>query len=108
MTYRTDILFNMIVINKLHSIRPLSGTSSFSNDTVRFTNFFVYNGDRICQLFFGNQNLKDRVFPLLVLLGNQKNYTYLYGYCVFQCLCIVANVNKCTETTSGSQQHCVT
>jgi len=29
-------------------IRPLSGTNSFSNDTVRFTNFFVYNGDRIC------------------------------------------------------------
>ena len=29
-------------------IRPLSGTSSFSDDIVRFTNFFVYNGDRIC------------------------------------------------------------
>ena len=29
-------------------IRPSSGTSSFSNDTVRFTNFFVYNDDRIC------------------------------------------------------------
>jgi len=29
-------------------IRPLSGTSSFSNDTARFTNFFIYNGDRIC------------------------------------------------------------
>jgi len=30
------------------AIRPLSGTSSFSNDTVCFTNFFVYDSDRIC------------------------------------------------------------
>ena len=29
-------------------VRPLSGTSSFSNDTVRFTRFSVYNGNRIC------------------------------------------------------------
>jgi len=29
--------------------------------------------------------------------GNQKKtYSYLYGYSVFECLCIVANVNKCT------------
>jgi len=70
------------------------------------------------------------VFPLLVLntfirqkaeetdrqagrqtnkqLGNGKTYTYIYCYCVFEYLCIVANVNKCTETTSGSQRHCVT
>jgi len=33
-------------------IRPLSGTSSFSNDTVRFTRFFVYYGDRTSQFFF--------------------------------------------------------
>jgi len=30
------------------TMRLLSDTSSFSNDTVRFTSFFVYNGDRIC------------------------------------------------------------
>jgi len=38
-------------------IRPLSGTSTFSNDTVRFTSFFVYHGDRVClhsPLFLGN------------------------------------------------------
>jgi len=35
------------------SIRLLSGTSSFSNDTVRFTRFFVYNGDHISYFFLG-------------------------------------------------------
>ena len=95
--------------NESKTIRPLSSTSSFSNDTVRFTNFFVYNGDRICLnesifVFFGRGGI--RVFPLLVL--PKKTYAYIHSYCVFECLCIVANVNKCTETTSGSQRHCVT
>ena len=35
-------------------IRPLCGTSSFSNDTVQFTNFFVYKSDCICLNFWGN------------------------------------------------------
>ena len=38
----------------INNVRPLSGTSSFSNDTVRFTNFFYYNGDRFSQLLWGN------------------------------------------------------
>jgi len=40
--------------NTLHSIiRPLSGTSSYSDGTVRFTRFFVYNDNRISHFFFG-------------------------------------------------------
>ena len=44
-------------------------------------------------------------------LETDKNYTYLYGYCVYnqlQKITIVANVNKYTVTASGSQWHCVT
>jgi len=37
----------LILVTWTNVIRPLSGTSSFSNDTVRFTRFFVYNGDHI-------------------------------------------------------------
>ena len=36
---------------KVSPIRPLSGTSSFSNDTVQFTRFFVYIGDCISHFF---------------------------------------------------------
>ena len=45
-----------------------------------------------------------------VLHGNRKSYTYLYGYCVYNQLrdiAIVANVNKCTETTSRALRHSV-
>jgi len=59
----------------------------------------------ISQLFWGDLKF-DKFFPLLVLLGNRKTYTYLYGYRVYTLqsaakhTTIVANVNKCTETTS--------
>ena len=36
-----------------YAIQPLSGTSSFSNDTMQFMSFFVYIGDRICLHYFG-------------------------------------------------------
>jgi len=55
-------------------IRPLSGTSSFSNDTVRFTSFLftmVITFVSISQLFLGELKF-DKSFPLLVLLGNRK------------------------------------
>jgi len=44
-------------------VRPLSGTSSFSNDTVRFTRFFVYNGDRISHFFLGELKFDKQSLP---------------------------------------------
>jgi len=68
-------------------IRPLSDTSSFSNDAMRFTSFFVYNGDRVSQLFWGELKFdrKDssRFLYSFVILGNWKTYAYLYDYCVY-------------------------
>jgi len=61
----------------------------------------------ISQLFLGELKF-DRVFPLLVLLGNRKNlhFTFIMFISAAKHTTIVANVNKCTETTSGSQRHC--
>jgi len=48
--------------------------------------------------------LIDRVFPLLVFLC----ITWKPKKPTLQNTAIIANVNKCTKTTSGSQRHCVT
>jgi len=46
------------------------------------------------------------------LLGNRKKLTLIFTVIVFTINCktktILASVNKCTVTTSGSQRHCVT
>jgi len=81
-------------------IRPLSGTSSFSNDTVWFTNFFVDNGDRIClskSIILGGIKISiDRVFPLLVLLGNRKKPTLIFTVTVFTIICKTYN-HRCQQ-----------
>ena len=45
----TDGCCSVFAIELIRScaIWPLSGTSSISNNTVRFTSFFVYSGDHI-------------------------------------------------------------
>jgi len=69
------------------TIRFLNGTSSFSNDTVWFTSFFVYIGDRICLHYFWGIKIwkieSSHFLHSFVLPGNRKTYTHLYGYCVY-------------------------
>jgi len=51
------------------------------------------------------------VFPLLVFLCNRNlhlSLRLLFLQSAAKHTTIIANVNKCTETTSGSQRHCVT
>jgi len=99
-----------------NSIRPLSGTSSFSNGTVWFTRFFVYNGNRISHFFFGllkfdKQSLPSSCIPLYYSEIEKNQHLSLRLLCLQSATkhtAIVANVNKCTVTTSGSQWHCVT
>ena len=78
-----------------------------SNDTVRFTNFFVYNGDYICVSEF-NLFKCSHFLNSFELLENRKKTTLIFTVVVFTISCktktIVVNVNKRTVTASGSQR----
>ena len=70
------------------AIRPLSGTSSLSNDTVRFTRFFGLQWQSHISFLFGGCKISEiessHFLYSFVLLGNRKKTdTYLYGYCVY-------------------------
>jgi len=104
------------VLMAILPIRPLSGTSSFSNDTVRFTRFLFTKAIAYKSFLFWRIKIWiDKDFPLLVFLCITQKPKNLHLSLRLLCLktaakhtAIVANVNKCAKTTSGSQRHCVT
>ena len=80
----TDTLTD--ITHDINVIRPLSGTSSFSNDIVRFIRFFVYNGDRVShfleELKVDKQSLPTSCIPLCYL-ETEKTTLIFHGYCVY-------------------------
>ena len=99
--FEKSTFFNVLLL-----IRPLSGTSCFSNDSLGAQTYFVYNGVvfvSICLIFFGGIKIDNRVFPILEFLCitlKPKNPTLIFTVIVFTISCktynLVANVNKCT------------
>ena len=83
---------------------------------MRFTIFFVYSGNRVSHFFLGElkfdkQNRPTSCIPLYYLETEKKRHLSLRLLCLQSAAkhtVHVADVNKCTETASGSQRHCVT
>ena len=116
-------MHTFLVTNNTEVILPLSGTSSFSNDTVLVHGLSLFTVAiafvSISQFFFGELKLIDRVFTLLnsfVLFRNRKKlYLSLWLLCLNQLPNIQPSLPMCkqmygwcTVTTSGAQWQCVT
>jgi len=65
------------------SIRPLSGISSFSNDTVRFTRLLVCNGNRKSHFFFGELKYDKWSLVFLCITRKPKKTTLIFTDIVF-------------------------
>jgi len=96
-------------------VRPLSGTSSFQMTQCGSRAFLYTLAIAFVSIILGKYSLTDRVFPLLVFLcitwklkNPHLSLRLLCLHAAAKHTTIVANVNKCTESTSRSQRHCVT
>ena len=83
-----------------------------SNDTVRFTSFLSTMAIKTVLMSEFNLFKCSHFLNSFKLLGNRKKPTLIFTVVLFTISCktktILANVNKCTVITSGSQRHCVT